>query len=62
MANKGDCAEPVCKVNNGGKQYDQLFASTLPLDATKLSLSKFSSEQCQNGKPSRLSFVDITKA
>ena len=69
MVKKGDSKKPDvrarlvgCEVNKGGEKVDAVYASTPPLEAKNISFSQFSSERTRNGKPLRISFVDIRKA
>ena len=68
MCNKGDAENPdirarlvACEINKGDKQ-DNFFASTPPLEAKKILFAQFTQERHRNGKPLRLSFVDVRKA
>ena len=68
MCNKGDLLGPdmrarlaACEVNKESKN-DLFHALTPPLDAKKLQFARYISERARNGKPLRLSVVDIRKA
>ena len=68
MCNKGDSSSPdmrarlvACEVNKEGKN-DLFYASTPPLEAKKALFSMYASLRTRNGKPLRMSFVDIRKA
>ena len=68
MCNKGDSTDPdmrarlvACEVNREGKN-DLFHASTPPLEAKKALFSMYASHRTREGRPLRLSFVDIRKA
>ena len=68
MCDKGDADNPdirarlvACELNKGDK-HDSFFASTPPLEAKKMLFAQFTQERHRNGKPLRLSFVDVRKA
>ena len=68
LCNKGDADSPdvrarlvSCELNNGEKN-DFFSASTPPLEGKRMLFSKYVSERHRQGKPLRLSFVDIRKA
>ena len=66
--NKGDAMNPdirarlvACEVNRGDK-HDAFFASTPPLEATKMLFAQYAKERTRAGQKLRLSFVDVRKA
>ena len=66
--NKGDALNPdirarlvACEVNKGDK-HDSFFASTPPLEAKKLLFAEYAKQRTRDGKPLRLSFIDVRKA
>ena len=68
VCNKGDHLEPdvrarfvACEINKEGKN-DLFNASTPPLEAKKFLFARYASERVRDGKPLRLSSVDICKA
>ena len=65
---KGDAANPdiraklvACELNKSDN-HDNFFAPTAPLEAKKLLFAHNAKERTGNGKPLRLSFVDVRKA
>ena len=69
LCNKGDAANPnlrarlvACECNTSGTKEASFYASTPPLEAKKLLFRKYTDRPIVNGKPMRLSFVDIKKA
>ena len=67
--NKGDTAEPDVRcrlvaqeVNHGDGPTDAFYAATPPLEAKRLLFSQWAKERQRDGKPLKLSFVDIRKA
>ena len=50
----------ACELNKESKS-DLFHASTPPLEAKKVLFARYASERARNGKPLRLSLVDIRK-
>ena len=69
LCNKGDAAHPevrarlvACEVKTFEDTTGAFAAATPPLEAKRMLLSQYATEQTQDGDPLQLSFLDITTA
>ena len=69
LRNKGDAANPdvrarlvACEVNYGTTTEASFYAAAPPPESKKILFVKYADEPTRQGKPQRISFVDIRKA